>query len=98
MKYSLELGPEVRHDLDSAFQWYEGQRSGLGDEFLSAIEESLERILQAPHTYGVFRREIRAPAVHRFPFVVYYRIEAMQIVVIAIQHGHRSTRNWLRRV
>jgi hypothetical protein len=27
-----------QHDLAAGFDWYEEQRSGLGEEFLSAVE------------------------------------------------------------
>jgi hypothetical protein len=27
----------VQHDVDAAFNWYEEQQAGLGEEFLSAV-------------------------------------------------------------
>lgn len=38
-KNKLVLAPEVEADLDSAFDWYEQCRSGLGEEFLQSINE-----------------------------------------------------------
>ena len=35
-------------ELIEAQNWYEAQRSGLGQEFRSAIDEAMERLLNAP--------------------------------------------------
>jgi hypothetical protein len=39
---------EAEDELIEAQNWYETQRSGLGQEFRSAIEEAMERLLKAP--------------------------------------------------
>ena len=31
-----------QHDLDAGFDWYEEQRPGLGEEFLSAVQSTLK--------------------------------------------------------
>jgi hypothetical protein len=36
------LEPEAGEELLAAASWYDDQRPGLGDEFLSAIDEVLE--------------------------------------------------------
>ena len=38
---------EAEDELIQAQEWYETQRSGLGREFRSAIDEAIERLLQA---------------------------------------------------
>ena len=35
-------------ELNQAYEWYDGQRLGLGPEFMSAIEQCLDRITQFP--------------------------------------------------
>jgi hypothetical protein len=34
MNYVLVFLPEVREELDDAYNWYQSQQTGLGDEFL----------------------------------------------------------------
>jgi len=41
---------EAEDELIEAQKWYETQRSGLGQEFRSAIDEAMERLLKAPLT------------------------------------------------
>ena len=49
----LELHPEARAELRSAALWYEERRPGLGDEFISAISASLDRVSDARHSTGL---------------------------------------------
>ena len=42
------IRPEAEADLANARDWYEGQRAGLGAEFLLCVEEVLERIGRMP--------------------------------------------------
>lgn len=39
---------EAEDELIEAQKWYEIQRSGLGQEFRSAIDEAMGRLLEAP--------------------------------------------------
>ncbi len=86
--------PEAEDDIDTAYSWYEGQRPGLGDQFLDALRDVVDRIADHPQLYGVLRRDIRAAGLRRFPYVVYYRERGSDILVVAVQHGRRSYRIW----
>lgn len=39
---------EAEDELIEAEKWYEKQRLGLGQEFRSAIQEAMERLVRAP--------------------------------------------------
>ena len=39
---------EAEDELIEAQMWYDRQRSGLGKEFRSAIDEAIERLVKAP--------------------------------------------------
>ena len=41
----------ARRELDDAISWYEERREGLGQEFSSAIEKQLERIVSSPEQF-----------------------------------------------
>jgi plasmid stabilization system protein ParE len=71
-------------ELDIAFAWYEGQRRGLGFEFLDCVEAAIETILQMPRLYAEHHRSFRRALVRRFPFSLFYTIESNEIVVHAI--------------
>lgn len=89
---------EAEDDIDAAYAWYENQSVGLGERFLEALHEVVERIQDNPRLYGLFRRDIRAALLGRFPYVVYYRDRGPDVLVVAVQHSSRSTRSWRGRI
>ena len=94
MSLNVAYLPEAEDDIEAAYIWYDQQRTGLGDEFLEALCDSVNWIRENPKLYAVFRRAIRAAPLRRFPYVVYYTERTTDILVIAVQHGRRSTRVW----
>ena len=44
MAAELVVAPEAELDLTEAYLWYESRRMGLGEEFLNAVDASMERI------------------------------------------------------
>ncbi len=80
----LRYTVRAKDDLDIAFAWYEGQRHGLGFEFLDCVEAAIETILQMPKLYAKQHDPFRRVLVRRFPFSIFYTIEKVEIVVHAI--------------
>jgi len=97
MNLPVILSPEARAEFDEAADWYGERRAGLGDRFIDAVRDALNRIGIAPHTHGVVWKDVRCALVHRFPYAVYYRVELERVVVIAIFHTTRDPRVWQRR-
>jgi toxin ParE1/3/4 len=97
MTVPINFRPEAVEEIDATIQWYEKQRVGLGDEFLSALLEQFEHIRESPEGWAILYRQIRACPMRRFPYVIYYRAQPGAINVIAVQHGHRHPRAWRRR-
>lgn len=94
MNYVLVFRPEVREELDEAYNWYESQQVGLGDDFLDSVDETLNRICQMPESYPVVYRDVRRSVVRRFPYAVYYRIVSSRVIVTAIFHSRRDPKAW----
>jgi plasmid stabilization system protein ParE len=90
--------PEARDDIDAAYAVYEARQPGLGDPFLQAVDDRVSQIQANPAMYGSVNGDVRAAPLRRFPYVVYYRVQATQIEIIAVQHGRRSSSNWQSRV
>ena len=62
------IRPEAESDIEDAYQWYESQRKGLGENFLLCIEEALSRASRTPSIYSPVYKEVRRVLIHRFPF------------------------------
>ncbi len=97
MDYVLVFRPEIRDELDEAYNWYEQKKVGLGDEFLDCIDELLDRICLMPQSYPIVYRDVRRAIIKRFPYAIYYRLVSSRIIVTAIFHSHRNPKSWQRR-
>ena len=81
-------------DLASAYEWYEAQRPGLGERFLTAANASLDAIERFPEMFVAVHGDVRRAIVSKFPYAVFYRVEPRQIVVLAVLHTARDPRLW----
>jgi len=75
-----------------ARRWYEERRSGLGEEFARALNETVARILENPHAFPQVRGETRRDVLRRFPYAVFFRVTGDHIVILAVTHGRRHPR------
>jgi hypothetical protein len=84
--------------LAEAYAWYEGQRPGLGDEYLDAIARCVASIERHPLGNAVVMKNVRQALVRRFPYSVFYVILSDEIVVRGIFHAARNPAAWKRRL
>ncbi len=93
----LILRPAAAADIEDAITWYEQQRSGLGTEFLEAVNLALSAVAENPRLAPLIQRNTRRALLGRFPYGIYYRIYSEAIVVVACMHGRREPRRWRSR-
>jgi plasmid stabilization system protein ParE len=62
------------------------QQSGLGAEFHSEVSELIGRLAATPLIYQVAHKNIRRALVHRFPFLIWYRVIGKSVIVLACTH------------
>lgn len=97
MSLPVRVRREAVQDIEDAAVWYEEQSGGLGREFLDEVRRSLQRVAEQPELYPSVHRNTRRALTHRFPFGVFFRVEAGSIVVIAVMHGSRDPQRWKQR-
>jgi plasmid stabilization system protein ParE len=85
--YRLIIRPEAELDLEDAFLWYESQSSGLGSEFVRAVDTCISTIGRNPLTYKLIYQEARRVLVRRFPYALFYIVEEDTIFVVACFHS-----------
>ena len=98
MKYRLLVRQRAKADVRAGARWYEGQRAGLGRDFVQEIDAALNRIAENPVKYQVVHREARRAIVHRFPYGVFFRIEADAIIVFCVIDLRQDPATWKARV
>ncbi len=57
--YIITFKSEVYDDIKVAYDWYESQRVGLGEDFLLTLEESYAKIVKTPKLYQKIYRSVR---------------------------------------
>ncbi len=92
------LRREAEEDLSAAAAWYETQRAGLGKAFLDEVLTAVERLERQPLAYPKVYKHVRRALLRRFPFAIYYLLEADVIVILGVLHGRRHPGRWRRRV
>jgi len=96
----------VVDDLEEAKNWYERRRKGLGGEFQTFLEETLDRLAETPLRFAPIslriapiRHEVRCARMRRFPYGVYYYVFREEtVVVLAVAHHSRDPEHWMKRL
>ena len=87
-----------RQDVRSAARWYEGQRIGLGHEFISQIREAFALMSSRPLSFPKAYRQMRRAKLRRFPYGIFFVADPeRRIVVLAVIDLRRHPRTWKSR-
>jgi plasmid stabilization system protein ParE len=81
-------------EFDAAAAWYEGQKPGLGSDFVAEVQQVLDTIASHPERYPLASDDVREALVSRFPYCIYYRVKPDRVVVIAVFHTSRDPSLW----
>ncbi len=98
MNFNVVVEPNARLDLKAAFEWYEEQLDGLGNEFLNSTEIEFKILEENPEMYQIIFEEVRRAPIKRFPFGLFYVIRDMTVHVVAVYHARRDPDGWKKRI
>ena len=87
----VEVSSSAKADINRAALWYESQKEGLGDRFLTAVLDTIDRIALNPEGYAKIIKDARKAEVEKFPYSVWFRVRD-DLLVIACLHGKRDRR------
>jgi plasmid stabilization system protein ParE len=76
--------PEARAEMREAFDFYEARLDGLGLRFLSAVEQTVERITIHPEAGAPLAGEFRKRIIPGFPYNIIYRVWEDYIYFVAV--------------
>jgi plasmid stabilization system protein ParE len=94
MSLPVVLRPEASQDAEEARDYFESRRAGLGQDFLDRLAEVVARVGAMPELYAVVWQNVRAARLRKFSHVVYYRVHADRVEVLAVMHGSRDASAW----
>lgn len=80
----------AREELFSGQDFYNARRTGLGDEFVEKVNQTLRLIAEYPYIGAKTKRGARRFVLARFPYTLLYRVHPDRIVVTRLVHDSRE--------
>ena len=90
--YQLTIKPRAIEMAKEAYWWYEEQQAGLGDMFLVELDRCYDKLEAWPDSYARIKKNFRQIILKTFPYVIVFEILKDEVVIYAIFHTSRSTR------
>jgi plasmid stabilization system protein ParE len=98
MAVKLIIAPEAEQDIDEAYGWYEGRRTGLGEEFLGCVDACIQAVCRTPEMYATIHENYRRGLVRRFPYAIFYEFAAETVTIYCVSHTSQHPDKWRRRL
>ena len=86
--------PLAEADLEDAARWYDDERAGLADRFLSDVDRTFARIRERPLQFPAVAGDVRRALLHTFPYAVYFWTSDEVVTVLAVLHLRRNPKVW----
>lgn len=90
MKYALEIKDEAREEIIKAYLYYEKEQTGLGERFLTHLDDYFNRIGNNPDHFPEKRSPYREAFMQIFPYLIIYEIAENTIIVYSVFNTKRN--------
>lgn len=90
MSAKLIFTSEADDDISHAYDWYEDQRTGLGEEFLEVVQVCVKEICREPLLYQKTQKNYRRARLRKFPYFVVFKYERGTVKIISVWHAARN--------
>jgi len=91
------IHPSENEFID-AYNYYQDQLIGLGDQFLIEFNQSIKIIINHPKIWKKVGNRTRKSIIKRFPFLILYIFEENTIHITCIAHQHRNPEYYIQRI
>jgi len=96
MAFDLLVRPEAEQDLAQSFQWYEGQQSGLGRDFLLHVQAGFQFLERTPLIFPERYHGVRQHLIKRFPYKIFYKVQNQSVIILAVVYAGRDP-EWVKK-
>lgn len=99
MQYKVKIEPEALVDIQDIINWYNQQKSGLGEKFHQTIVSQIDSLNKTPYIYSIRYKQIRCVLVNKFPYMIHFYIneEARIVEVLAVISTDRNPKIWQKK-
>ena len=98
MRLKVRFLPEAREEFDRATDWYTDRSKVLARDFVARVREVIKSITANPRIHATIHGDVRKAVVARFPYIVLYREENGELIVVSVFHTSRNPAEWQSRV
>ncbi len=87
------------HDLAEAeylgaIRWYAAESARAAEGFIRAVEDAIRKILAMPDAYPPHGRRHHVFILKDYSYYLVYRVEAAEVVIVAVAHDARRPGYW----
>ncbi|MFI5164730.1 MAG: type II toxin-antitoxin system RelE/ParE family toxin [Bacteroidia bacterium] len=97
MVLKIIVKPLAELDLQEAVNWYFLENEELAETFLFEFRDAVRAVSRSPLGFQKRFKSVRAFAMKRFPYHVYYLLDKDTLYIIAVIHQKRNPKLWKRR-
>ena len=99
-KFNVEYNPDFYNDLIQSVDWYNEQRTGLGDKFCKSVKKKTSKLSTNALCFAVKYYDIRCMRIEKYPYLVHYRVneQTKTVKVEALFHTSRDPKIWSERI
>lgn len=100
MAAELIMAPEAEEDVSEAYDFYERNRVGLGEDFLSRLDACIQFTRRVPKAHSLFHLDYRRALVRKFPYAVFYTYDEAndRVTVYCVFHTSRDPKKLIERL
>lgn len=95
-----QFHPEALAEYEGAARYYAERDPQVAEQFIAAVEDAIERILDSPTRWRVIDEDVCRCLTHVFPYGVLYTIEpefVQFVLFVAVMHCSREPGYWKTR-
>lgn len=93
----VRFNPEALDEYEDSALYYLKINTRLAERFVEEVEATVRRMRRHPLAYAAVEEDIRRCLVKKFPFGIYYTIEADYLLIVAVMHLSRMPGYWKER-
>jgi plasmid stabilization system protein ParE len=97
MSWRVLFKPLARAEIEEAYAWYDASAPAVAKDFLAEVGRVEQVLTFNPLLYPRVDAEIRRAVLSRFPYSLYYLVEADAVLVLSCFHHHRDPQTRVRR-
>lgn len=97
MGRSLRYHPLFGFDVLNAAEWYDERQPNLGSDFVVRVRRAVDELIEDPDRRTSKDYGVRYWPVQRFPYVVFYDLTELELLILGVMHTSQESNKWLSR-